>query len=247
MLALFLILRLRSVLGKRTGNERPHVDPFQAPPSLPGRPDMAHPDAPRPEATRPDYGPNHGPSPSSNQGKAEDNVISLPERGEPAGAAARDAAQGPADELAEGIARIRSLDRRFDAAQFLSGARAAFEMIIGAFAAGDRKALRALLSDDVYDNFAREIGRRERDGEVLDNKILHLVSADVIEARLEGRNGLLTVKFVSEQINILRHASGEPLPGQPTAPSEVIDVWTFARDLRSSDPNWQLVATGTAH
>ena len=229
MLALFLILRLRSVLGKRTGNERRHPDPFTPPPTpLPGRPNAGR-DAPVGELGPPARGDG-------------DNVISMPDRLEPAPAAG-----SGSGEPAGGLARLKERDRRFDEQQFLSGARGAFEMIIGAFAASDRKALRPLLSDEVYDNFAREIARRERDGEVLDNTIMRLVSAEIIEARVEGGNGLVTVKFVSEQTNILRRSSGEPLPGQPTGPSEVIDVWTFARDLRSSDPNWLLVATGTTH
>jgi predicted lipid-binding transport protein (Tim44 family) len=207
MVALFLVLRLRSVLGKRTGSERRRPDPF----------------APAPQR----------PAPS----RAPDNVIALPERaGEPAG-----------DPVAQGLNQIRGADPRFDPQAFLGGARAAFEVIIGAFAAGDRNALRPLLSDEVFENFTRDIEARERANQKLDNTVLRVRSADIVEARLEGRAASVTVKFVSDQINILRDEKGEPLPGQSTAAAEVVDLWTFARNTRAQDPNWALVATGTAH
>lgn len=209
MVALFLVLRLRSVLGKRTGSERRRPDPYAPPPS------------------------------PSTAGRAEsDNVIALPDR---AGAE-----QAPGT-IGSGVAQIRAADPRFNEQQFLAGARAAFEMIIGAFAAGDRGALRPLLSDEVFDNFSREIDAREQAHEKLDNTIVRMRSADVVEARMDGRDAVVTVKFASEQINILRDEKGDMLPGQPAAPAEVIDLWTFRRNTRSSDPTWTLVATGTAH
>lgn len=209
MVALFLVLRLRSVLGKRTGNERRRPDPFGGPQPVPGR-------------------------------KNGDNVITLPDR-------PGDKAAIPADPVAAGIAAIRAADRSFSEQQFLSGARAAFEMILGAFAQGDAAALRPLLNDEVYANFAREIERRQKAGERLDNQIVRMREADIVEARLDGRTALVTVKFITDQVNLLRDRSGEPLPGQSTEPAEVVDLWTFARDTRSRDPNWLLVATGTAH
>jgi predicted lipid-binding transport protein (Tim44 family) len=210
MVALFLVLRLRSVLGKRTGNERRHPDPFTGPQPVPGR-------------------------------KDGDNVITLPDR------AGEKAEAPPADPVAGGIAAIRAADRGFSEQQFLSGARGAFEMILGAFAAGDAAALRPLLNDEVYANFAQEIERRRKAGEKLENQIVRMRGVDIVEARMDGRNALVTVKFASEQVNVLRDEKGEALPGQSTQPAEVIDIWTFARDTRSRDPNWLLVATGTAH
>ena len=205
MVALFLVLRLRAVLGKRTGTERPRTDPFTQP---------------------------QPPAPARDPG----NVAALPDR-----------AAASADPVAAGLTQIHAVEPRFDEQQFLNGARAAFEAIIGAFAAGDRAALRPLLSDEVYANFASEIEKRERDGENLENAILRIRSADIAEARMDGRTASITVKFVSEQTNVLRDKNGGALPGQSTAVTEVIDLWTFARNTRATDPNWQLVATGTAH
>ena len=206
MVALFLVLRLRSVLGKRTGGERRRADPFT-----------------QPQTPAPDRG-------------ASDNIIALPDR-----------ADAAADPIAAGLNQIRAADPRFDEQQFLNGARAAFETIIGAFAAGDRAALRPLLSDEVFANFTSDIDVRERNGEKLDNAILRIRSADIAEARIDGRTASDTVKFISEQTNALRDRNGELLPGQSTAPAEVVDLWTFARGARAADPNWTLVATGTAH
>ncbi|MCC7046671.1 MAG: Tim44 domain-containing protein [Alphaproteobacteria bacterium] len=210
MVALFLVLRLRAVLGKRTGTERRHPDPYAGAQPLPGR-------------------------------KDGDNVVALPERG-----GERPELSAP-DPLATGLAEIRAADRGFNEQQFAAGARAAFEMILGAYAAGDTKALRPLLNDEVHGNFAREIDRRRQAGEKLDNQIVRMRAADIVEARMDGRNALVTVKFTTDQINVLRGPQGAPLEGQSTAPHEVIDLWTFARDTRSGDPNWLLVATGSAH
>jgi len=215
MVALFLVLRLRSVLGKRTGNERPHnerrqPDPLSPAPPLPGR-------------------------------KDSDNVIALPDRG-----GARDGAAAPAGSpLEAGLAEIRAADRNFNEREFVGGARQAFEMILGAFAQGDVKTLRGLLSDEVYANFANEIDRREKAGEKLESSIQRMRSVEIVDAKMQGSEAMVTVKFVTDQVNVLRDAKGEPLPEQSTAPYEVVDLWTFARDTRTNDPNWLLVATDT--
>lgn len=215
MVALFLVLRLRSVLGKRTGNERPNnerrqSDPLSPTPPLPGR-------------------------------KDSDNVIALPDRG-----SVRDGAAAPAGSpLEAGLAEIRAADRNFNDREFVGGARQAFEMILGAFAQGDVKTLRGLLSDEVYANFANEIERREKAGEKLESSIQRMRSVDIVDAKLQGSEAMVTVKFVTDQVNVLRDAQGEPLPEQSTAAYEVVDLWTFARDTRTNDPNWLLVATDT--
>jgi len=207
MLAVFLVLRLRSVLGKRTGNERRRSDTYTSPP-VAGR-------------------------------KDGDNVISLPERG--------DREREPSDPLTAGLAAIRAADRRFDPTEFIGGARVAFEMILKAFAKGDTATLRNLLSDEVFDNFAREIERREKAGETLETDIVRMRTAEIVEAKMEGSSAMVTVKFATEQVNMLRDAENRPLPDQSTEPQDVIDLWTFARNTRSDDPTWLLIATGTAH
>ena len=136
-------------------------------------------------------------------------------------------------------------DPSFDPAQFLEGARVAFEMIVAAFAAGDKARLRPLLSDDVYQPFAaaidERVGRRRDAGDA--DPAAEAI--DIVEAGLAGRMARVTVKFVSDQINVLRAHDGSIVDGDPEHPIEKTDFWSFARDTRSSDPNWVLVATAS--
>lgn len=206
MIAAFLVLRLRSVLGRRTGNER-RRDPFM----------------PRTEA-------------------ANDKVVTLTPR--PNGPAPA-VATGGNDPQADGVAHIRNADPSFDPQHFVQGARAAFEMIVNAFAKGDKAALRPLLSDEVFGHFTAAIDEREAARETLETRILQLKTADIVEAELNGRLAQVTVRLVSEQINVLRAHDGSIVDGDPQNPIEKTDFWTFTRDTTSSDPNWLLVATGS--
>jgi len=219
IVAAFIVLRLRSVLGRRTGHEPP---PTQG--SMFGR--------------RPD--------------SVEDNVISLPERGAAVPVeAAGDAAMSdvPAEEgvtaMAGGLGDIKLADPSFDTNEFLSGASVAYEMIVVSFANGDVDTLKPLLTGDVYANFAGAIQDREARGETLETTLVAINSAEVIEARTEGRSAEVTVKFVSESVNVTRDAAGEAVSGDPRAVEKVTDIWTFARDTRGNDPNWRLIATSS--
>jgi predicted lipid-binding transport protein (Tim44 family) len=121
----------------------------------------------------------------------------------------------------------------------------AFEMIVAAFAAGDKARLRPLLSDEVFKPFGAAIDEREAAGETLETRILQLKSIDIVEASLGGRTARITVKFVTDQVNVLRAHDGSVVDGHPEDSAEKTDFWTFARDARSSDPNWVLVATAS--
>jgi len=223
IVAAFIVLRLRSVLGRRTGHERP---PTQG--SMFGR--------------RPD--------------SVEDNVVSLPERGAAIPGEAPVEADGdaalsdvPAEEgvtaMAGGLGEIKLADPSFDTDEFLSGARVAYEMIVVSFANGDVDTLKPLLAGDVYANFAGAIQDREARGEILETTLVAINSAEVIEARTEARSAEVTVKFVSESVNVTRDAAGEAVSGDPRAVEKVTDIWTFARDTRGNDPNWRLIATSS--
>lgn len=169
-----------------------------------------------------------------------DNVVPMPDRGEEPEPPAT-----PRTPLAAGIAQIQSYDPEFEPDEFIVGAKAAFEIVVSAFAAGDRDALRPLLSRDVYGNFAGAIDERARGREQMETVIVGIKGAEIIEAELDGRKGLVTVKFVSEQINVTRDQDGKVTEGDPERIVVVTDIWTFQRDTRSSDPNWSLVATRT--
>jgi predicted lipid-binding transport protein (Tim44 family) len=207
MIAVFLVLRLRSVLGRRTGYER-RRDPVMGRAETP----------------------------------ADNKVVTL----EPSKVTVMPPTPGsPGDAVAAGIEAIRRADPGFDPAQFLAGARGAFELIVGAFARGDKAALRPLLSDAVFGPFASAIDERVAAKETLETRIARLASAEIVEAGLSGRTAELTVKLVSEQINVTRAVDGSIVDGNPEQPVEKTDYWSFARDTRSSDPNWVLVATSS--
>jgi predicted lipid-binding transport protein (Tim44 family) len=209
----FLIYRLRSVLGRRTGHERERRHPFE--------------------------GRRQG-EPAQADSGAQDNVIQLPERAHGEGGE-----REGAPSLSAGLTQVRIADPSFDANRFVQGSGRAFQMIVEAFAQGDTGSLRPLLSDDLFDEFSGEIRRRTAEGEVHETRLVGVRQADILEARMEGRTALITVKFVSDQINVVRDEQGEVLEGDPETPVEVVDIWTFARNTRSSDPNWTLVETRT--
>jgi predicted lipid-binding transport protein (Tim44 family) len=208
MVAAFLVLRLRSVLGRRTGNER-RRDLFVR----------------RPRPT-------------------PDEVPAVGETGNSTVPLAVSAA-APVDAVAEGLNQIRRADPSFDPSHFLEGARTAFEMIVTAFANGDKVALRPLLSDEVFQQFATAIDERAAAKETLETRIRRLDGADIVEADLAGRTAQVTVKLVSHQINVTRAMDGSIVDGDPEHPIEKTDYWTVARDTRSTDPNWVLVATSS--
>lgn len=211
-IAVFLGLKLRGVLGRRTGSERTR-DPF-APTARDAARDKV---VPLPDRTRPTAEPAPAP-------------IEAP------------AASDPADRL-PGVEQIRAADPSFGSASFLGGARAAFEMIVAAFAAGDAGVLRPLLSDEVFENFNGAIKARNRAKETLETTLVGILSADILEAELQGRTAIVTVKFVSEQVNVTRDAEGKVVDGDPSTVAKVTDIWTFSRNTRARDPNWTLVAT----
>jgi predicted lipid-binding transport protein (Tim44 family) len=207
MVAAFLVLRLRSVLGRRTGNERRRELFVRRAPSMPE--------------------------------KGSTLIDSTP--GTPPAAAAA----VPADAVAEGLNQIRRADPSFDPVHFLEGARSAFEMVVTAFASGEKGVLRPLLSDEVFQQFVTAIDERVAAKETLETRIIRLDNSEIIEAELLGRNAQVTVKLTSQQINVTRAMDGSVVDGDPGRPTEKTDYWTFARDTRSTDPNWVLVATSS--
>jgi predicted lipid-binding transport protein (Tim44 family) len=223
-LAVFIFLRLRSVLGQRTGRERPPYDPYAA--REPARP------------------------------ATSEKVVALPNRA-PEAAAAKPAQpaepvvpgerwKGVADvgtPLAAGLDAIVGADANFDHKHFLTGARAAYEMIVTAFAEGDRRTLKNLLSREVYEGFESAISEREKRGETMESHFVSIDNAEITGAEMRGRTAQLTVRFHSKLVSATRDKDGNVIDGNAEKVTDVTDVWTFARDLSSRDPNWKLVAT----
>ena len=119
----------------------------------------------------------------------------------------------------------------------------AYEMIVTAFAQGDRKTLKPLLSKDVYEGFAEAIAEREKAGETIETQIVGIDKADIVGATLQGRRASITVKFQSQMITVKRNSDGGVIDGDERTVQPITDVWTFDRDVTSRDPNWRLVAT----
>ncbi|HEX5507574.1 MAG TPA: Tim44/TimA family putative adaptor protein [Pseudolabrys sp.] len=226
-LAVFIFLRLRSVLGQRTGRERPPYDPYSS----------------AREPARP----------------AAEKVIALPNRTPEATAKAPPAAEpvNPAERwkgvaeagspVAAGLDAIAAVDREFDAKHFLTGARGAYEMIVTAFAQGDRRTLKDLLSREVADNFEAAISEREKRGETVESRFVAIESSDVTAAEMNGKTAQITVRFVSQLVSATHDKDGKVIDGNPEKVADITDVWTFARDVSARDPNWKLVATEGEH
>ena len=145
--------------------------------------------------------------------------------------------------LAAGLDAIVAADAGFDAKQFVAGARGAYEMIVTAYAEGDRRSLKNLLSRDVYDGFDGAIAEREKRGETVESRFVSLDGADITAAELRARTAQVTVRFHSKLITATRDKNGNVIDGSAERVTDITDVWTFARDVSSRDPNWKLVAT----
>jgi predicted lipid-binding transport protein (Tim44 family) len=145
--------------------------------------------------------------------------------------------------LAKSLEKIAKADKSFEVSSFLEGAKMAYEMIVTAFAEGDRKTLKPLLSKDVYDGFAAAIAEREKAGETVDTQIVGIDKADIVAASVNGRRASITVKFQSQMISVKRDGDGAAIDGDERAIQNITDVWSFDRDVTARDPNWRLVAT----
>jgi predicted lipid-binding transport protein (Tim44 family) len=223
-LAVFIFLRLRSVLGQRTGSERPPYD--RAAPNVVQRTQDNNNVVPMPGAVI-DQAPL---APSADVAPA-DRWKGLAEPGTP---------------LAAGLDAIAAQDSSFDPRHFISGARGAYEMIVLAFANGDRRALKDLLSGDVYDSFDAVIKDREKHEQKTETRFVSIDKAELVGAEARDRAAQLTVRFVSQMISVTRDKTGAIVDGNADKVADITDVWTFARDTSSRDPNWKLVGTGSA-
>lgn len=228
VICIVVFFQLRSALGKRTGNERPPFDPYS----------------------------------SKEESKIEkgetDNVVAMPQRN-----GAREPVLNPhlqdddsvtavIDRLAEtgtalneGLRKVVDADPSFEPDGFLGGARSAYEYIVTAFAAGDRKTLKNLLSQDVFEGFEGAIKEREGRKETIDFSFVGINKANIVSADLVGPMARIQVDFKSELIQAIMDEEGRVVDGDPNAIDEVRDIWTFERDTSSDDPNWRLVATET--
>ncbi|WP_371418429.1 Tim44/TimA family putative adaptor protein [Methylocapsa sp. S129] len=230
IIAIFVVWKLRSVLGTRNGAERPPIEPGS--------------------------GPNLGPN-GANAPKPMGQVVRLPtaarDTSTPFGAAPADAAARwkgfaePGSKVAAGLDAIAAADRSFSPDSFLAGARSAYEMIVTAFAKGDRATLGNLLAPEVLDNFAKAIEARAARAETMETTLVSIDSATFEDARLSGASAQISVRFATKLISHTRDKTGAVTEGSAESVVDHLDIWTFSRDTGSRNPNWQLSATETVH
>jgi len=226
--AVVICLKLFSVLGQRTGRERPPYDPYSVRRTatdnvvtLPGR--AADPSTPT-ETARP--------VDPSEPARPVDQWKGIAQ---------------PGTALAAALDAIAAADQSFDPKHFIAGARTAYEMIVTAYAAGDRRTLKNLLSRDVYDGFEAVIDEREKRGETAESRFVSIDTTEITGAELRARTAQITVRFMSHLVTVARDRSGNVIDGNPDKVTDVTDIWTFSRDLSIRDPNWKLVATEAGH
>ncbi len=226
-IAIFVLLRLRSVLGTRTGNEKPAskriVDTDKK--------------AKKPIANN------------------DDNIVTLHPENDPSEAdiftqkrmlkldAQIEKFTNGDKKLAQGLKDIAKLDDGFMPKDFLEGAKSAYEMIVTSFALGDKKTLKNLLAKDVYDGFVSAISQREADGYKVDFTFVGLPKVEFGGAEIEKRTSLITINFLAEVVSATRDSEGNLVEGNADQIASIADSWTFARNTASNDPNWKLVTT----
>lgn len=223
VVAVFVLFRLRSVLGTRTGNERPPIDRSRSTPA------------------------------EKKAAAGDDNVVPLPRtarapdldderRARKLEAEIEQAAHGD-DGLAAGLRSVNEADPGFTPKSFLEGAKQAYEMIVTGFAEGDRAMLKNLLEKDVYDSFARAITEREAAGHTNDFTFVGLPKVEISQAEYDKKNVLVTVRFHAEVVSAIRDRDGNLVEGNADQVQTIADEWTFARNPKSRDPNWKVIAT----
>ncbi len=229
--AVIVFFKLRGVLGQKTGHQDP-FDPFEKPPQNSEQ-----------QSSRKDPG----------KDRAEDddsNVIAMPGSKAPADPG-KDTDippvwEGVADKgskIAATLEQIQQQEHGFSAAQFLDGAKAAYEMIVVGFANADKKSLKDLLSKEVYGGFSSAIDDRKKQGLTMTTQFIGIDHADIVNAIMENKKVFLTVRFVSELVSVVNDKGGKEVEGNASEVQVVTDIWTFERNLSSRDPNWRLVAT----
>lgn len=219
LVAAGLVFWLRNILGTRHGDERERPDPFTG----------SHPE----EIAK-----------TQNQETPEENRVRTAHEN------IQDLAEHPTSTLAvdnkaaeQGLLDIANVDKNFDITFFLEAAQDVFVMVVEAFGEGDRDTLRDLLADDVYNAFDGALKAREETGNTLENEIHAIRKSEVIASILEGKKAKITVRFIADETSVTRDKDGEIIAGHPDRTTEMRDVWTFERDVKSRDPRWFVTET----
>ena len=227
-IALMVIWRLRSVLGTRTGNERPPIDPYASSRKING---SATSDA------------GNGKILEFPSGR-EDSEKTITESSEPKAPIWTGFATAESP-VAAGFEKLAVADPNFLPKTFLEGAKLAYEMIVEAFAKGDKPALKNLLSREVFDGFSKAIDNRSQSGEKLEFQFVGFEKVEFSSVALIEKRASIVVKFASQMISATHDKAGTLIDGNPKEVRDITDLWTFERDIAQKDPNWRVVATET--
>ncbi|KUF09581.1 Tim44/TimA family putative adaptor protein [Pseudoponticoccus marisrubri] len=203
-IAIFLVLRLRSVLGTREGFEKPPAPQTSEAPSRRGFEVI--------------------------EGGPDRDITDHVEEG---------------SDAASALAEMKRAEPSFSVSEFLSGARGAYEMILMGFERGNVEELKPFLADDVYQTFEEVVAQREEQGLTIEAEFIGVRELTLADATFDSQSGRaeITVRYVGELTSVVRNAEGEIVEGSATAVKRQKDIWTYARNMGSDDPNWQLVAT----
>lgn len=207
LIAGFILLRLRNVLGQKPGPDADFFKKLQ----------------PMTEAKEP--------------------VIRLAEKAKSRIKDEQDVYMGSITDASviEAVQSIKTRDPLFTATRFLEGAKLAFEMTLDAFAKGDKPPLKMLLADSPYQELAAEIDARATEENRTETTLVAVGAKDILKASLVGTTASITVKFVSEQVRLVRDKQGKIIEGNPSESHQVEDEWVFERDVASKNPNWKIV------
>ncbi len=222
-IAVFIFLRLKSVLGTRTGYQNQQRKQSR----------------------------NRQKSTKANGVASNDNIVTLPDRSksddfeelEEDNYGDIDSVAKKGTRLNQELRELKDADDGFDPQKFVEGSKLAYEMIVTAFADGDKKTLKNLLSREVYEGFAGAIKQRDEDEITVKSSFVGVEEASISDAQTTKKTANVTVRFVSQIISATFDKDQNLIDGDEEQIVEVIDLWTFSRDLRSRDPNWKLVAT----
>ncbi len=237
VVAILVGLKLRGALGQQDDDDDGRPMDGYGPPKTRG---SAHKETPR----------------------RDDNVVTLPTRDgqvglDPYPAQKEKKSVNMADQISKfakkgsalekALQEVAAADKSFEPEAFLEGAKTAYEMIVMAFAEGNRKLLKQLLAKEVFEGFTGALDAREKKKLIVDSSFIGIDRAEIASAELRNQRTIrITVKFVSSLITATHTRDGEVVEGDPKKVREVTDIWTFARDANARDPNWQLVATESA-
>ncbi|MGY8985063.1 MAG: Tim44/TimA family putative adaptor protein [Sphingomonadales bacterium] len=208
MIAGFIALRLRSVLGKRMGHEN-----------------------------------------QNQSAKTRDKIHSLNDGKSQEDAAKNNFLEGLKDFgslsliVKENLKRLYELEPGFDLSGFMEGSKNAYPMILEGFWAGRMDGIKAFLNDAIYVQFKEAVDAREKKGLVVESKVIEIRNVKIKDVQIKGKTVEITLEFKTDIISVTKDRDGKLVEGDLSDAVDVVDVWTFVREIGNQNPNWTLVET----